>query len=50
MYMTMDTYVYHLYFLWLYCMSHDNGMDKSEVNDAHDNDDHLHSQYEHIKK
>lgn len=37
----LGAYIYIIYkFSYLYCMLDDNGMEKVEVNDAHDNDDH----------
>jgi hypothetical protein len=45
MYTTRGIYIYiYIYIIYkfskLYCMPYDNVMDKVEVNDAHDNDDH----------
>ena len=46
--MTRGIYMFIIYnFLQLYCLPYDNEMDNVEVSDAHDNDDHYHSQYEH---
>ena len=36
----MGIYIYIYICIKLYCMSYDNGMDKVEDDDAHDNDDH----------
>jgi hypothetical protein len=35
----MSMGIFKIKFSYLYCMPYDSGMDKVEVNDAHDNDD-----------